>query len=429
MSKEKVLNHDVEVQQDSGDYEGEAVPLHARKSFFSLTIVWTGFVFLITSMMAGGGLADGLNLKEIILATLMGNVFLSAIAIAIAIIASKSGLSFALITRFPFGFKGSKIATLFVPIVNVGWYTIQSATYGHFISSILGIEGTTGELIIMFISAIVMGVFALVGMNALTILGYVAIPAVIYLSLGAAIKATMIGGVDHLINYIPPATISLTDGMGIVIGTWILSTATCIADIMRFAKSTKQAIMSTVLGLIGGNSMLILCGAIAAIGTKNSDLCAMLLSLGLVVPSFVLMTTNIFTTNATNLYSTSLNLSNSFSLERKKLIAIILVLSGLLTFIRPHEIDNLFVFLDMLGKIVPPLAGIILADYYIVHKGNYDHLDSAKKMDWNLAPWITWAVTLIFVFKVDWGLPALNGIVISLILYPILNGLLNGRKK
>ena len=106
------------------DFEAQAVPMDRRRSFFSLTIVWTGFVFLVTSMMAGGGLAEGLNLTEIIIATLLGNVFLSILAIAVCIISSKTGLSFALISRFSFGEKGSKIATLFVPIVNIGWYTI-----------------------------------------------------------------------------------------------------------------------------------------------------------------------------------------------------------------------------------------------------------------------------------------------------------------
>ena len=45
--------------QQNTDYELSAVPANQRKSFFSLTIVWTGFVFVITSMMAGGGLATG----------------------------------------------------------------------------------------------------------------------------------------------------------------------------------------------------------------------------------------------------------------------------------------------------------------------------------------------------------------------------------
>lgn len=408
------------IENENSDFETQAVPQDKRKSFFSITIVWTGFVFLVTSMMAGGGLAKGLSLKEIITATLAGNIFLSILSIAICIIASKTGLSFALITRYSFGHKGSKIATLFVPIVNIGWYTIQSAIYGHFIASILGIEGV-GELVLMFISALVMGIFALIGMEALTVLGYVAIPAVIYLSLGAAIKATNMGGLGHLINYVPQVSMNMIDGMGIVIGTWILSTATCIADIMRFARSTKEAIISTVLGLVVGNSLLIICGAIAAIGSNQSDLCVMLLSMGVVIPSFVLMTTNIFTTNAANLYSTSLNLSNSFNMDRKKLIVIILVISGLLTFTRPNEISNLFIFLDTLGKIVPPLAGIIISDYYVIHKGNYGSLEDAKKLSFNLAPWITWAITLFFVFNIKWGLPALNGIVISMILYVVIS--------
>ena len=67
------------------DFEAQAVPMDRRRSFFSLTIVWTGFVFLVTSMMAGGGLAEGLNLTEIIIATLLGNVFLSILAIAVNI--------------------------------------------------------------------------------------------------------------------------------------------------------------------------------------------------------------------------------------------------------------------------------------------------------------------------------------------------------
>lgn len=411
-------------EEYASDFENMAVPAAARKSFFSLTIVWTGFVFLITSMIAGGGLVSGLDLYQVVLASILGNVFLSVVAVLIAIISSKSGLSFALITRFSFGAKGSKLATLFVPVVNIGWYTIQSATYGHFISSIFGITGLA-EVGIMFLCAIGMGLFALVGIRALTILGYIAIPAIIYLSLGAAFKATSIGGLEHLVNYVPPMDISLVEGMGIVIGTWILSTATCIADIMRFAKSTKQAVCSTVLGLILGNSLLIICGAVAAIGTGNSDLCDMLKSLGLVIPAFILMTTNLFTTNATNLYSTSLNLANTIHLDRRKLIVGILVICGLLTFTRPHEVENFFVFLNFLGVVVPPLAGIILADYYFVHKGRYDSLEKAEEMSYSLAPWLTWAISLVFVFMIDWGLTALNGIVISMLLYPILHKVCN----
>ncbi len=424
------------VDMEDGDFANSAVPLEARKSFLSITIVWLGFVFVVTSMMTGGGLAAGLTFSNILIAVVLGNIFLSVIAIAVSYMAAKTGLCFALITRYSFGNKGSKIATLFVPIVNIGWYTIQAALYGHFIAQALGIEGV-GELIILFISTVAMGIFAFSGMKAITILGYIAIPAIIFLSLGTAMKSVMLEGGSVITEWTPAETMTMVSGITIVIGTWILSTATCIADIMRYAKSTKEAVLSSIIGLVGGNGLLLTCGAIAGIAMKQSDLTAVLLGLGLVIPSLILMTTNIFTTNAANLYSTSLNLENTFSVGRRKLIVIILILAGFLSWTRPYNIDVLFTFLNLLGVVVPPLAGIIVADYYIIHKRNYPDLKSSKIKDWNISPWITWGISLVIVRLLMnvaeggsavngiFGLPALNGIIAALILYPIIHKLMN----
>lgn len=418
------------------DFARQAVPINARKSFLSITIVWLGFVFVITSMMTGGGLAAGLTFSNIVIAVILGNIFLSIIAIAVSYMAAKTGLCFALITRYSFGNKGSKIATLFVPIVNIGWYTIQAAMYGHFIAQVLGIKGF-GELIILFVSTVAMGIFAFSGMKAITILGYIAIPAIIFLSLGTAMKSVMLEGSSVITSWTPSQTINMVSGITIVIGTWILSTATCIADIMRYAKSAKEAMLSAIIGLVGGNSLLLICGAIAGIAMKESDLTVVLLGLGLIIPSLILMTTNIFTTNAANLYSTSLNLENTFSLGRKKIILVILICAGFLSWTRPYNIDFLFTFLNLLGIIVPPLAGIIIADYYIIHKRKYPALDSSQVSDWNISPWITWAISFAIVkllmninqggsaLNGIFGLPALNGIIISVILYPIIHGITN----
>lgn len=209
------------------------VPENERKSYFSLTIVWTGFVFVITSMMAGGGLSAGLNFKGIALAVILGNVFLSLIAVEVSYIASKTGLTFALLTKYSFGDKGSRVASMFVPVVNIGWYTIQSATYGHFIAQAFNWSGTV-ELFCMAVSAVIMGIFSMKGYKAISILGYIAIPAIVFLSLATSIRAVGMVGVDGILGYVPSDSISIGSGITIVIGTWILSTATCIADIMRY---------------------------------------------------------------------------------------------------------------------------------------------------------------------------------------------------
>lgn len=420
MSKEKLeFVEPVDTNTDN-EYSRKPVPLGARKSCFSLTIVWTGFVFLVTSMMAGGGLAAGLTFNELLLAMILGNIFLCIIAGLVSVIAYKTGLTFALLTRYSFGQEGSRIASLFVPIVNLGWYTIQAALYGHFIAQVFNLS-YTGEIIAMMLSAVIMGIFAVLGIKSLAVFGYIAIPSIVFLSLGTAARSVQtIGGWQELFNYVPLQPIDLLSGITIVIGTWILSTATCIADIMRYGKSKKDVITASTIGLLGGNTLMISCGAIAGVAMNDGDLINVLLSFGLVFPSLLLLTTNIFTTNGANLYSTSLNLANSFKLNRNIMLAVLIAISALATMTQPYKIDSLFVFLSTLGIIVPPLCGIILADFYLVHHGKYIDYNKATFKKWNLVPWITWAVALVCVKFIPFGLASLNGIVIGALLYAVI---------
>lgn len=407
------------VQQDS-EFSRCAVPESERKSYISLTIVWTGFIFAIISLMAGGSLAVGLSFQEIIIVSLIGNVFLCAIAVAVSVIASRTGLTFALLTRYSFGSSGSRVASLFVPIVNVGWYTIQSASYGHFVASVFGF-GDVGEAICMIISAAAMGIFAFYGVKAITILGYIAIPAIIFLSIATTARSMgALGTLQALLAYRPSAPITIAAGITTVIGAWILSTATCLSDIMRYAKSTKSTIAAALTGLLGGNILMLICGAIATIAMNDYDLTNILLGFGLVIPSLILMTTNIFTTNAANLYSTGLNLANAFKLGRSKMMIILIAISAALTLTRPYQVDFFYTFLNVLGNVVPPLAGIIIADYFLVHKGKYSPLDKTKFVKWNFVPWLSWAVSVVIVFLVPWGLPSLNGIVLGALFHTVL---------
>ena len=83
-----------DVETNTKEYEFTSVPKDQRKSYTSLTIVWTGYVFVVTSMMTGGGLAAGLTFKEIVYVCILGNIFLGIIATLVSIISSKNGLSF-----------------------------------------------------------------------------------------------------------------------------------------------------------------------------------------------------------------------------------------------------------------------------------------------------------------------------------------------
>ena len=74
------------------------------------------------------------------------------------------------------------------------------------------------------------------------------------------------------------------------------------------------------------------------------------------------------------------------------------------------------------------MAGIILADYFIIHRGKYGSLDSAVFVKWNAIPWISWVVSAVLVYVIPWGLPSLNSLVLGALLYVVLS-LVAGKNK
>lgn len=406
----------------SNDYELEAVPNEHKKSVISIMSVWTGYVFVVTSMMAGGGLTQILPLKDIFLVMLVGNIFLSIIAIGMSYIASTTGLTFALISRHSFGNNGSRLVSFFSPVINIGWYIVNSAVYGSLIANIMGLN-ETGEVIAMALSALAMGIIAIIGFEALNTLGLVSIPAIIFLCIASAMRATMEvdGGISEMLNYVPKNYGTLADGLMIVIGTWIFSVSTAVADIMRYAKNLKHTVIAAVFSLVFGNSLLISCGAIGAAATNQSDLPVLLISLGLVIPGFILLTANIFTTNGTNLYSNALAFSNVFrSVSRIKIFYAMIFVSMVLVVFRPNRIDVFFTFLNILSIIIPAIPGIIFVDFYYFNKMKYPKLDNVYSgFRWSAI--CSWLLSIVLVFMIPFGFAPLNGILLGSIIYFILN--------
>lgn len=63
------------MDNNNNDFEREAVPENQKKSVISIMMVWTGYVFVVTSMIAGGGLTNILTMKEIVIVMILGNIF------------------------------------------------------------------------------------------------------------------------------------------------------------------------------------------------------------------------------------------------------------------------------------------------------------------------------------------------------------------
>jgi cytosine permease len=89
------------------EYEHKPVPLSARRSLFSVTMVWIGFPMIITGAMTGSVLVLGMGFQRALIAMIIGNLMMFAYVAALGALGTKKGMNFALIASIVFGRKAT----------------------------------------------------------------------------------------------------------------------------------------------------------------------------------------------------------------------------------------------------------------------------------------------------------------------------------
>ena len=404
------------------DYERTAVPREARRGFWQITSVWVGYVFILVSMMAGAGMAAGMPLDTLFWAILVGNLFLTVVSSLMSIIAYKTGYTFALICRFSFGSLGAKIPAIMYAFIQLGWYVIQAALFGHLIAVYFELSPFF-EALAMIGSCLFMGLFALKGMRWMSVVGLVSIPTMIMLCLATAMRSIQDGGGWTIVAaFSGEETVSFMTAVGLVLGTWIFGASTTVADFNRFARSTKHVIAGCATGLLIVNSFIIGVGAIVGAASQQWDLVEILFGLGLVVPAFVLLTTNLWTTNSANLYSVGLTLSSVFpTVSRQTIMVGIMILASVLSLFKPYEIGAVFGMLTGLSIIVPPLTGIVLVDFYYLWNKQYpDRIETLSFKTINPYAILAWLAGIGVALAIDIGFASLNAMLGAALLYALI---------
>lgn len=316
------------------DYEISHVNKKNKKGFFSMLVVMMGFTFFSASMLTGGTLGTGLNLKDFFIAILIGNLILSIYTGLLSYIGSQTGLSMHLLTRYSFGEKGSYLASFITSITQIGWFGVGISMFAIPISNRFGIN----LYLLIAITGILMTTTTYFGIKSLTILSAIAVPAIAILGSSSIIIAiNSVGGINSLANIEPINKISLITAITLCIGPFI-SGVTVTPDFTRFAKNKKIAVSTTMIAFFIGNSLMFLFGAIGAMVTGNSDIADVMFSQGLIIPAILVLGLNIWTTNDNALYTAGLGLSNITKISKKKLV----IISGLIGTIGAIWLNNNF---------------------------------------------------------------------------------------
>ena len=400
------------------DYTSRPVDAEGRKSTLSMFMLMLGFTFFSASMWVGQQLAAGLNFSGFVWALILGGLILAAYTGSLGYIGAKTGLSLDMLAQRSFGVKGSWLPSAMISFTQIGWFGVGLAMFAIPVAKeILGLEVTPDSMpwqgyLLVAVAGILMTASAYYGIKSLTIVSYIAVPAVAILGTVAMILAVSRGDLGLIEQFnVGAKNLGVIAGAGLVVGSFV-SGGTATPNFTRFAKNARVGLWVTVVAFFIGNSLMFLFGAVSSIYAGGNDIFEVMLNLNLFYFAILVLGLNIWTTNDNALYSAGLGLSNIFGLPKKTMVLV----SGIIGTVAAVWLYwNFCDWLNVLNCTLPPV-GIILILSYFCNRKKYlaDEMPAISVNWWAVAGVVLGAVVANLV---KWGIPSLNGMAVAAVLF------------
>lgn len=368
----------------------------------------------ISELMVGGALIAGMTFKNLVLTSILGNLILVVILSIQGHIGSKEGLNTYVLAKGAFGeVGGTWIISLILSITSFGWFGIQAGVAGLSVQKIFpGINLTLATIVL---GLLMMG-FAVFGFKAMAKFNYVAVPPLIILMIWGLVKSIGMGGGQAIANYTPSGTISIIEGVNMVVGLIIVG-AVISPDHLRYTRGIKDILIIGMVGFALISVFQQISAGVLAMQAPSWDITEVLSNLGFNWVAFVILLLAAWSTNVSNAYSGGLALKNIFPNVKRNTLTFIAGIIG--TIIAASGIIFKFQdFLGMLSMTVSSIAGIMWVEYYIIQKGKFV---IRKGVHWPAV--ISWICGFGFSYLTtlyNIGIPPINGIIFAGLLYYIL---------
>lgn len=406
------------------DYPLSPVPVSARRPLISLAPILAGFTLYSGTLFAGGIIGPSFQFwPNLVGLIIIGNLILGLYAALLGYIAGETGLTTVLMARFSFGNVGSRWVDFILGFTQIGWYAWGSALMAELLNSLAGVPESWNGLIILFFTYAFCST-AYFGYTAMDWLSRLAVPAmVVLMALSLSIAAGDVGGFAGLQALDIADPLPLSVAITIIVGTFV-SGGTQATNWSRFAHNGKMGFIATLIAFFLGNGFLIFSGAFCAKVYGEPDIVQVMAQQGLLVGGLILFFLNMWTTQDNTIYAFSIAGSNMFRTSKRTLF----VLGGatLALFMAWGGIYAMLVnYLILLGTFIPPIGGIIMADYWIHRRGQFPDLETPQ-------PAFHWPGIFAYLLasgiaygsnQMSWGIVPLNGIVSAAVLYVLLSKL------
>ena len=363
------------------------VPAAESVSGLAIAVVIIGVSITLPAFLVGTELMGALGLVDGAVAIVLGAFLTACIGYLTMRVGTDTRLSTYSVILYCFGRAGSHVVNLILAVTLLGWYGLTAALFGRALSQ--AVENAFGVVLPPHLFTIAGGALmvatTIYGFRAINRLSRIAVPllaALLLYGVWAVLGDASLGELSAAPGRPHEGIASISAGISIVIGSFFVG-VTLVPDLARFARGPKDAISGSFLSYGMGFPLVLLLSGLPVLVSADPDLLSSMTSLGLGVPALIVVIFATWTTNINNLYSASLSIARVLPRVRDWVITLVSGVIGTLLAlagIMDHFVD----FLILLGIIVPPVAGIYLAEYFLIRptRINADQLEPVARFRW-----------------------------------------------
>ena len=373
-----------------------SVPRERRTwTTYNYAALWVALsVQIPTYMLASGMIAGGMNWKQALFTIFLGNLIVLAPVLLNAHAGARYGIPFPVFARASFGVLGANIPALLRALVACGWFGIQTWIGGQALHAMLGalVPGWRaywlGE-VVCFGLFWLLNLYVIVrGLDTLRFLHGVSAPFLLVIGLALLVWAHQkAGGLGPMLAapskfktfgeffrfFVP----SLTG----VVAFWA-TVALNIPDFTRYARGQRQQMLGQALGLPATMTLFSFLGVavtsatVVIFGEAQWDPVVVLSHLGHPAAVVVAMVALLLATLNVNVAANVVSPANDFSNLYPRRISF--MLGGVLTcliglLMQPWALladyrNYIEQWLVLYSGLLGPVAGVLIADYYVVRK-------------------------------------------------------------
>ncbi len=340
-----------------------------------------------TILISGLAVASGFSFTEAVASQVLGVLVAFSAYVAMATIGADYGVPGQVATRMAYGRRGAKWGpSLLRTAASIYWFAFQTVAGSMAVVAVLDkwLGGQHSLFWVSIIFAALQVVVALVGYGSLKVLSRFAFPLKLVVFAYLFVLLASQGGPNFA-----PASVGAYPGMPgphwLLFATWLngaaaawLTMITDAADFCRYSRTRLDMWLGTLGAAAVGTTLGAALGGYAAPGTLGRtanpfEVVAQMSTSGLtVLLVFVVIAFDNWTINVLNLYTGGLSLSNIAERLGRFWTTLAVSVLGVALSAVPDVVNGYTGYMNVLGNIFAPMAGVLIADYVVLKRTRVD---------------------------------------------------------